>query len=304
MLSNSEKSREIKEQVSLMDFLARLRFHPKKTHGNEAMYISMFRDSNTNPSFSVNEKLGAWYDHGMGKGGDIFDFAMLYWKGINFQTAVERVLGVCNLAVPQELVSKKVNPRPRLKVSVRLPNYQIQEIKPFGSSEVINTYLRSRGVFEVASTQLAEVHYYVEDEKKLRKQFFAAGWKNDLGGWEVRNKHFKGCLGKKAITLIPGDSKKLVVFEGYFNYLSWLSHNVGHDRTVLVLNSLALLNSGVEKAKSFSEIDLYLDRDTSGYAALKTWMKALPYSTDRSTIYQGFNDYNDKIIAELRKERR
>lgn len=58
MLSNSDKALVVKEQVSIMDFLSRLGFHPKKTHGNEAMYISMVRDSDTNPSFSVNEKLG------------------------------------------------------------------------------------------------------------------------------------------------------------------------------------------------------------------------------------------------------
>lgn len=276
MLSISEKAQEIKGQVSMINFLSRLAFHPKKTHSNELMYISMLRDSDTNPSFNVNEKLGAWYDHGMGKGGDIFDFAMLYWKGIKFHEAVEKVQEVCNLTIPEQAVFNKINPRPRLKVAVKLPNYQIQEIKPFGSSEAINAYLRSRGVFDAASTQLAEVHYYVEDEKKQRKEFFAAGWKNELDGWEVRNKYFKGCLGKKAITLIPRDAKKLAVFEGYINYLSWLRQNSGHDRTVLVLNSLALLDSGIEKAKAFPEIDLYLDRDTSGYTALSTWMKTLP----------------------------
>ncbi|NQX54448.1 hypothetical protein HQN86_12555 [Pedobacter panaciterrae] len=304
MLSNSDKALVVKEQVSMMDFLSRLGFHPKKTYGNEAMYISMVRDSDANPSFSVNEKLGAWYDHGMGKGGDIFDFAMLYWKGLKFQEAVEKVRQVCNLPISEQVTFNKINPRPRLKVAVKLPNYQIQEIKPFGSSEAINAYLRSRGVFDVASTQLAEVHYYVEDEKKQRKQFFAAGWMNELGGWEVRNKYFKGCLGKKAITLIPRGAKKLAVFEGFFNYLSWLRDNPGHGRSALVLNSLALIDSGIEKAKAFAEIDLYLDRDTSGYNAVRTWLKALPYSTDRSGIYLGYNDYNDKITADLRKERR
>jgi len=304
MLSNSDKALVVKEQVSMMDFLSRLGFHPKKTHGDEAMYISMLRDSDTNPSFSVNEKLGAWYDHGMGKGGDIFNFAMLYWKGIKFHEAVEKVQEICNQTIPEQVVVNKINTRPRLKVAVKLPNYQIQEIKPFGSSEAINAYLRSRGVFDTASTQLAEVHYYVEDEKKRRKQFFAAGWQNELGGWEVRNKYFKGCLGKKAITLILLGAKKLSVFEGFFNYLSWLSENTDHDRTVLVLNSLTLINSGIEKAKTFSEIDLYLDRDNSGYGALKTWMKALPYSTDRSFVYQGYNDYNDKILADLKMERK
>jgi hypothetical protein len=304
MLSQSDKARAIKDQVSMIEFLARLGFQPYGKPAKETMYISMLRDSDSNASFSVNEKLGAWYDHGMGKGGDVFDFAMLYWKGIKFHEAVEKVREVFNLSIPEQIALNKAAPRPRLALAVKLPNYQIQDIKPFGTSEGINAYLKSRGIFDVASTQLAEVHYYIEDEKKQRKSYFAAGWKNELDGWEVRNKYFKGCLGKKAITMIPRSPKKLAVFEGFFNYLSWLSQNSGHDKSVLVLNSLALTDSGIEKAKVFSEIDLFLDRDASGFTAMKTWMKALPYSTDRSAVYQGYNDYNDKIVADLKQERR
>lgn len=303
MLSISDKAREVKEQVSITDFLSRLGHHPKRSSGNRSMYISMVRNSDTDASFSVNESLGAWYDHGMGKGGDVFDLAMLYWKGLKFHEAVEKVREVCNLGIAGPAPGR-LTPRPRLKLAVKLPNYRIREVLPLGSSEGISAYLRNRGVYEAASTQLSEVHYYVEDEKKLRKEYFAAGWQNELGGWEVRNKYFKGCLGKKAVSLIPRAGKKLVVFEGFFNYLSWLRDHPGHDRSVLVLNSLALIDKGMEKAKVFTEIDLYLDRDASGYAALKTWMKALPYSTDKSAVYQGYNDYNDKLVAELKRERK
>ncbi|MEJ2880544.1 hypothetical protein [Pedobacter sp. GR22-6] len=111
-------------------------------------------------------------------------------------------------------------------------------------------------------------------------------------------------MGKKAITMISRDPKKLVVFEGYMNYLSWRKGNPSSNASALVLNSLALLQSGLEKAKAFPVIDVYLDRDPSGYTALSTWMKALPYSTDRSEIYKGLNDYNDKIIADLKRERK
>ena len=30
------------------------------------------------PSFKINRKLNRWYDHGLGKGGNIIDFAILY----------------------------------------------------------------------------------------------------------------------------------------------------------------------------------------------------------------------------------
>lgn len=303
MNSLTEKAREVKEQISFTEFLSRLGHHPKRTKGYESMYISMVRDSDTDASFSVNEKLGAWYDHGMGKGGNIYDFGKLYWPDLNFGELVDKIREVCNLSTIELSTIRNKDPRPRIREAVKLPNYKIELIKPFGTSEGVNAYLKSRGVFYAASTQIAEVHYYVEDEKKQRKNYFAAGWQNELGGWEVRNKYFKGCLGKKAITLIPGDPRQLAVFEGYFNYLSWKSENPHSTKSVLVLNSLAMLDSGIQKAKQFSDIEVFMDHDPAGYKAMNEWKKALPYSVNKSEIYQNHNDYNDKLVADLKAER-
>jgi DNA primase len=299
----SKKAREIKDQVSLIDFLGRLGFHPKGKPGKEAMYLSMLRDSDTDASFSVNDAKGYWYDHGMGKGGNVIDFAMLYWKGLKFTEAMDKIQEVCNLTIQDFNTDIKPDSRKRIRPAIPVPNYKVQEIKPFGSNEVINGYLQTRGVFQAAEGRIAEVYYYVKDDKDIRKDYFASGWQNDQGGWEVRNKYFKGCLGKKGITFIPGDPKQLVVFEGYMNYLSWVNDNRLSDKSVLVLNSLALLNVGLDKAKAFSDIDLYMDHDKAGQAALESWKKALPYSVDKSSVYDGYNDYNEKLMAELKEAR-
>lgn len=303
MISLTEKAKHIKNNVSMVDFLNRLGFSPHGKPAKETMYISMLRDSDTNASFAVNEKLGVWFDHGMGKGGNILDFAQLYWKNISFKEAIEKIEGICNLKISNVEIRSSQVQRPRISTAVKLPNYQILEIKPFGTSEGINTYLNSRGVYDAASSTTKEIHYYVEDEKKLRKNYFAAGWQNELGGWEVRNKYFKGCLGKKAITLIPGDPRQLAVFEGYFNYLSWKTENPSSTKSVLVLNSLAMLEPGIQKAKQFSDIEVFMDHDPAGHKAMSDWKKALPYSIDKSAIYQNHNDYNDKLQAELKAER-
>ncbi|HMI04874.1 MAG TPA: CHC2 zinc finger domain-containing protein [Pedobacter sp.] len=301
-ISLTQKAKQIKQEVSMVDFLSRLGFAPYGKPGRQTMYLSMLRDSDTDASFSVSETRQFWYDHGMGKGGNIIDFAMLYWKGISFPEAVDKIQQVCDLVVSDSL-GVSAGDRPRIREAVKLPNYKIQSVKPFGTTDGINAYLRSRGIFEQGAGRLSEVFYYVEDEKKVRKNFFAAGWQNELGGWEVRNKYFKGCLGKKAVSFIPADPKKLVVFEGYMNYLSWLKDHPGAGSSVLVLNSLALLESGIALAKNFPDIGVYLDHDKSGYTALGVWMKALPYSTDRSAIYEGYNDYNDKTKAEMKAAR-
>jgi hypothetical protein len=297
----TEKAKHIKATVSLTDFLNRLGFQPHGKPAKETMYISMLRESDTNASFSVNEKLGCWYDHGLGKGGNIIDFAQAYWKNMSFKETIEKIESICNLNLGK--IGYPLNPRPRIKLAVKLPNYKIQEIKPFSSTEGINAYLKSRGVFSAAEGLMQEIHYYVEDEKKNRKNYFAAGWQNEVGGWEVRNKYFKGCLGKKGITLLPGDNRQVAVFEGFFNYLSWRTENPTSGKSILVLNSLALIDQGIDKAKQYSDIDVYMDHDPAGHTALKQWLSALPYSRDKSSVYNNFNDYNDKIKADLKAER-
>jgi hypothetical protein len=144
----------------------------------------------------------------------------------------------------------------------------------------------------------------VEDEKKNRKNYFAAGWQNEVGGWEVRNKYFKGCLGKKGVTLLRANNRQLAVFEGFFNYLSWRTENPNSNKSILVLNSLALIDQGLEKAKQYSDIDIYMDHDPAGHTTLKQWSSALPYSRDKSSVYNNFNDYNDKLKADLKEQRK
>lgn len=298
-MSNFLDANELREQVSLAGLLTRLGYYPARTSGQEQLYISMLRDSDTNPSLAVNDGLGVWYDHGLGKGGNVIDFGLAYWPNLSFKEVLEKIVAVANLPLTGQRPDSEQNHKRRH--AQKVPHYQIEDIKDLGNNPAITAYLGQRGVWEAAEGRLQEIYYYVEDEKKQRKHFFAAGWQNEVEGWEVRNKYFKGCLGHKGLTLVPGETDRLAVFEGYMNYLSWLTLNPEAGSHVLVLNSLALLQAGIKKAESFSSIDLYLDRDKSGEQASLEFIKALPQAIDRSAAYQGYGDYNDYLRASLRE---
>ena len=76
----------IKEQVTLAGLLARLGYQPVRPGGHELVYHSMLRKDDRTPSFSVNDALGVWYDHGTGKGGNVIDFGFhAVGKGRNVQ---------------------------------------------------------------------------------------------------------------------------------------------------------------------------------------------------------------------------
>lgn len=236
-MTNFLTAKELKEQVSLVALLSRLGHEPIPRRGREKMYISMLRDNDTKPSFSVNDDLGVWFDHGAGKGGNIIDFGLAYWKTLDFNEVVKKIQEVCAVEPP---VQKVLRPRKPTKV------YQVVEkVKPIGAHPAITEYLKSRGVFDVAKFYLSEVYYYIEDDHDVRKRFFAAGWLNENKSWEVRNRHFKGCIGHKGITVIPGNPKNAALFEGFIDFLSWRLENPEAEHTVIVLNMLTLLQTGV-----------------------------------------------------------
>jgi len=287
---NTINPTEIKGQVCLVDLLARLGHHPLRLAGTELLYISMLHDVGTRPTFSVYEKLGVWYDRGLAKGGNVIDFGMAYWK-LSLPETLDKILSVIEQPVIETTGSKR-------RHAQKLPHYQVEQIKELGNNPAITTYLKERGIWRTAQGRLKEIYYYVEDEKKLRKHFFAAGSQNENGAWEVRSKNFKGCLGHKALTIIEGAKNQLSVFESYFDYLSWLTEHQT-DHTVIITNSLALLPQAISKAKDFTSVHLYFNNDKTGREATMQFKLQVPQAIDRSILYQRYKDYNEKIAAGL-----
>lgn len=290
----------LKQEVSLSALLSRLGYQPARKSGPEQYYQSILRPDDRTPSFTVNDHLGAWYDHGSGKGGNLIDFGLAYWPQLGFKEVLAKICEVAQQAIPA--VSQAAKPLRRRKAQ-KLPHYQVETIKPLGSTPAISQYLQYRGVDTVASGLLEEVHYLVRDEKQQVKHFFAAGHRNESGGWEVRNKYFKGCLGHKGLTILAGDPRKLCLFEGYFDFLSWKYEYPEARDSVIVLNSVALLGAALKVALQYPEINSYFDHDHAGRGATRELMKALPYACDRSEIFSGHHDYNNKRKAEAKAQR-
>jgi len=71
-------------------------------------------------------------------------------------------------------------------------NYEIIKIENVQHPALLE-YLRSRKVADQKHL-LKEIHYQIQDKK-----YFGIGFKNDSGGYEIRNKYSKICLGKKDI---------------------------------------------------------------------------------------------------------
>ncbi len=125
----------------------------------------------------------------------------------------------------------------------------------------------------------------------------AIGFQNISGGYELRNENFKGSSSPKDITYIDNQAKTVVVFEGFFDYLSYKMMNeksVNLQTNFLVLNSLSFFNKSLQLMEKHGRVDLYLDRDSGG---VKCTHEALQRNstiyTDQSFLYQQKKDLNE-----------
>jgi len=292
---------EIKEKVSLLALLGKLGFMPQKVSGNEYFFLSMLREEYT-ASLCVNDKLGVWFDHGGAgvsgiRSGSVIDFGLAYWYPAPFHDVLKKIVEHADVSMENSWDSR--DQASLQKHTAKKANYDISSISEFISHNGINSYLTSRGIEKVATGFLYQIDYTVLDSKNKNRNFFASGWPNENGGWEVRNKYFKGCLGHKGMSYFPGAGHKLSVFEGFYDFLSWKTENQKDPASILVLNSLSYLSSAIARAKQFASIEIYFDNDKSGISGANEFAAQVPGSIDCSFRYEGFKDYNEKIIASI-----
>jgi len=275
---------EIKK-TDMVEYLSRQGIEPKKIYRADYWYLSPLRNEKT-PSFKINRNKNCWYDFGIGKGGNIIDFAILY-----HDCTVGEFLKMSqnDFYFHQQpifnLQKKDDDPEDRIKI---LYNKTI-------SSLVLVRYLHKRNIsLPVAEKYCSEIIFQNHD-----KTFAALGFKNDSGGYELRNEFFKGSNSPKDITTIKNNHEKVIVFEGFFDFLSFISSVTKNQLTkanFCILNSLSFF----EKARTFLEqhqaIHLYLDNDTAGIKTASYAKSLSEKYIDESSFYKNYKDLNDWVV--------
>lgn len=283
------------KKIALFDLLASLGYHPKNTHGNgDVWYLSPLRQEKT-PSFKINVKQNVWYDHGEGVGGNILDFVMRL-QHTNLPGALD-FLGKTNLNYQQSSISFTPQ-RYDLFNQKKEAQPEIMQVKPVFSYPLKNYLKDKRGInLEIGYKYLKEVRYKLAD-----REYFALGFANVSGGWELRNEFFKGCVGQKDISIISEGQNRVQLFEGFMDFLSSLtvqgSDKIGAD--VIVLNSNSMKQPAKEfiKHKKYDDVYGFFDNDASGKKTLSFFKEELPGCRviDSSDLYHGYKDFNDYLI--------
>ena len=154
--------------IPIRDYLAQRGIVPKQENTRYGFYLSPLRDEQ-DASFKVDYMQNLWYDFGAGRGGSIIDLVMEI-ENCNFQQAVERLRN--------DNISTST-----LVTSQTLPNrVQVLGDYPLCHPALVN-YLDSRAIdSSIAKKFCREVHYSVGE-----RNYFAIGFRNDYGGWELRS---------------------------------------------------------------------------------------------------------------------
>lgn len=283
----------------LHEFLGRLGYQPARIRGDDLWYRSPFRPNERTPSFKIDRTKNVWYDHAMGQGGTIIDFV----QELNGLPDISRVLeSIEDVLGRTPAPPRFVMPEPKVATPREAPIIEaVTDIQDRG----LETYLGMRAIpVDLARRYMKEVVY-----RTGGATYRALAFGNDAGGLEVRNPGFKGTLGKKDVTFLPGENRKsAAVFEGAMDFLATLAYYKREQSaaSVLVLNSVALLHRGADvlRANQAERLYTYFDHDDAGRAGLLELSGMGDWDVlDAGDFYRDHKDANEFLI-EKRKRRR
>ena len=189
------------------------------------------------------------------------------------------------------------------------PSFQQLEIRDLAHPALLR-YLQGRSInIGLAKKECKELHFIHNG-----KPYFAIGFPNVSGGYEVRNSFFKGCIAPKDITHIrqQGEAKdKCLVFEGMMDYLSFLTLRMRNCPTMpnldkqdyVILNSTANVTKAIDVLYPYERIHCLLDNDYAGWKATQEIEKEYSYRVrDFSHNYQGYADLNDYLCSKKQEQ--
>lgn len=276
---------QAKEKIRIVDFLKSQGIEPKHRYGKKFYwYLAPHRDE-SNPSFVVNLESNTWYDKSENVGGDILTLVkMLHCT----DTA-----GALQLLSKNDIKSFSFDQQS----SIEAPGIQINHLQPIRNAALIQ-YLNSRKIpVQLARLYLIEAYYLTTNSTK---QKFSLAFRNDLGGYHLRNAKFKGIAAPGYFTSISGGSQdQLNIFEGVYDFLSALVYfkSTKPKFDCLVLNSNVHIEKVLPILKRYSRINAFLDNDPSGTDTLNHIKAAHPQVENfAGRIYPDNKDFNEFLM--------
>ena len=289
------------KRYSIVEYLERKGIRPVRKTPTYAMYRSPLREE-THPSFKVDTEKNLWIDYAEGRGGSIIDLCMRM-EGCTLSEAI-RCLGqnasdngtssFLNDFVPN-------NSQPVMAVNGARRLIEISDTLPPHLQDYLT---KERCVnLEKATPFLKCISYEVRG-----RRYQAIGFANLSGGYELRDdKTFKGTIAPKDITPIFTDrAEPVCIFEGFMDFLSFLSMKEEITNHCLVMNSVSNVSRTIRylNDRHLTHIRAFLDNDEAGRRAVQDFIKAGFHVEDMNIHYKDFKDLNEYHVSCVREQQK
>ncbi|GAB3012136.1 toprim domain-containing protein [Niabella terrae] len=276
-------------ELDLVEFLQTQGFEPARIRGTEYWYYSPFHEERT-PSFKIDRRLNAWYDHSIGQGGYLIDFGKQYFN-CSFKELMEK-LADNYLSVDFRFSA------PAVKVKEKKPA-PVSRIKILGIGIIKDAGLKA--YFKKRKISLATARRYckqIEIETPVRS-YPVIGFPNCSDGYELRSTGtFKGTVKPKDFSLIrTRGAAAMVVVEGFFDFLSLVesqSSFLEEPVQYLILNSVVYFKKALPLLLQQQRVYLMLDNDAAGRRCkerLQPWPDHFVDLSDRFLPYKDLSEW-------------
>ncbi|KGF38037.1 mobilization protein [Prevotella bivia DNF00650] len=299
------------KRYPIVEYLERKGIKPVRRTPAYALYHSPFR-KDTHPSFKVDTEKNLWIDYAEGKGGSIIDLCMRL-EGCTLSEAI-RHLGRNTLDDTVHSPYKESVQDTFMQESIR---------------QAVSTNGGARRLTGISDTLPLHLQKYLTEERCINIEkatpflrcisyeerghhYQAIGFANQSGGYELRdNGSFKGTIAPKDITPIFTDKitdkmQPICVFEGFMDFLSFLSMKEEIMSVCLVLNSVSNVARAIRylNDRHLTNIRTFLDNDDAGRRAVEEFTRAGFQVEDMSRYYKDFKDLNEFHVSRVREQQK
>ena len=291
------------KRYSIVEYLERKGIRPVRKTSTYVMYRSPLREE-THPSFKVDTEKNLWIDYAEGRGGSIID---LYMR-LEDCTLSEAICRLGQNALEHTAYSSN---SPKREISIS-PN-QIENVTASGTRRLIclsdtlpphlQEYLtKERRIdLEKATPFLKCISYEVRG-----RRYEAIGFANSSGGYELRDNHlFKGTVAPKDITpIFENKTQPVCLFEGFMDFLSFLSMKGEVTNQCLVMNSVSNVARSIHylNERNITSVRAFLDNDDAGRKAVREFVNAGFKVEDMSVHYRNNKDLNEYHVSRVREQ--
>ena len=298
-----EEDLSLIKRYPIVEYLERKGIKPVRKTPTYAMYRSPLREE-THPSFKVDTEKNLWIDYGEGRGGSIIDLCMRM-EGCTLSEAIRRLGQNASLDAAYGLSKEKSD----------IDTSPVTPWQPSGARKLI----------EVSDTLPSHLEAYLADKRCIDlnrarpflkcicyevrgRRYQAIGFANLSGGYELRDdKTFKGTIAPKDITPIFTDrAEPVCIFEGFMDFLSFLSMKEEITNHCLVMNSVSNVARTIRylNDRHLTNIRAFLDNDEAGRRAVQDFIKAGFHVEDMNIHYKDFKDLNDFHVSRVREQQK